>query len=63
MINLTQSEKNWLVVLLMFVLGAVSYFGFAWLNDLQTPDEPERSFSQPQRLPEKPNTPLGQQER
>ncbi len=47
----------------MFALGAVSYFGFAWLNDLPVRDEPEQTFSQPQRLPEKPNTPLGQQER
>ncbi len=61
--NLTPSEKNWLLVLLIFALGALSYFGFAWLNGLQARSEPERSFSQPQHLPETPTTPLGQQER
>lgn len=61
--KLTKSEKDWLVILLLFVLGAVSYGSFRYIVSRKAAAEKNRFTEQTSQVPRAPQTPLGQQEK
>lgn len=60
--TLTKSEKDWLVILLIFMIGAASYFMFRHLPAYRIKKQDESFTEQAQRI-ERSTAPLGQQER